>query len=61
MTLNDINPESFYGGMREPELGAFSCDQDETITESSWCPFCGVGENHRDIKVCCECYDIFDN
>lgn len=59
MNIQDINPESFYGGMREPELGAFSYDQNERIIECSWCPLCGVGENHKDIKICIECEDIF--
>ena len=45
--------ESFYQGMTEPEQGAFSY-QDEVI-ESSWCPLCGEGEDHKNIKICNEC------
>ena len=49
--------ESFYQGMTEPEgYGAF--DDPSVIDElSSWCPLCGEGENHRDIKICIECLD----
>lgn len=47
-----------------PELpsgyGAFSCDQDEVEIQSSWCPLCKEGENHKDIKLCKECFQYLD-
>lgn len=42
----------------DPYEGA---DYDEVPeVESSRCPLCGEGENHKDIQICDECKDVFN-
>lgn len=49
-----IEIDSFYMGMNEPDRSG-----DEIEVESSFCPLCGEGENHKDIKICKDCEDVF--
>ncbi len=57
----DMKDKVFIYTPQAAELGAFSCDQDEVELESSWCFMCGEGQNHKDIKLCKECFDYLMN
>mgnify|MGYP001584058987 CR=1 FL=1 len=50
-----------YTPMAADDYGAFSCDQDEVEKEASWCFLCGIGEDHKDIKLCKECFEYLMN
>jgi hypothetical protein len=51
---SNIEIDSFYMGFSEPEVY-----EEEQVIESPWCPFCGEGQNHKDIKICLPCQDNF--
>jgi hypothetical protein len=42
----------------EPEGEGLSDEDIEILTP--WCFLCGIGEDHKNIKVCPECQDYFD-
>lgn len=46
--------------IQQEGYGAFD-NQDDVENLSPWCFLCGVGEDHRNIKVCLECRDYFDD
>jgi hypothetical protein len=49
-----IEIDSFNSRMTEPEVG-----EDVEVIETAYCPLCGIGENHKDIKICKDCEDVF--
>ena len=61
----NINPESFYMNFSEPEVDdqdyCTHCGEHYKYCECSYCPICQRGDNKKNIRICEECQEIFNN